>query len=231
MLLESEDKEGSNSFRDTIKRLQSVIPGLTLYVWPRERRESIVGGFARVHAKCAVADRLNAFVTSANLTSAALDKNIEMGVHIHGGNIPHTIYEQFIGMIRTKEISPYLAGHDLLKASNKQSATPVAQLTDNMKAGSEKLLSFQNTNIDVEEQRLFKILCKDDERPKQNSLVLILHERKWFVGKYAWSKQHDSEGNRVFFLVTLSGFGPKKKFEVEENDWQSFMPKAVEITQ
>lgn len=111
MLLESEDKDGSSGFRNTIKRLQSDIPGLKLYVWPREKRESIEGGFARVHAKCVVVDQVSTFLTSANLTSAALDKNIEMGVHIQGGNIPPTIYQQFIGMIRAKEIAPYAAGH------------------------------------------------------------------------------------------------------------------------
>ncbi len=229
MLIESEDKDGSNSFRDTIKRLQTDISGLTLYVWPREKRESIEGGFARVHAKCAVADQVNAFLTSANLTSAALDKNIEMGVHIQGGSIPPTIYQQFIGMIRANEITPYAADRYLLKTTNKPMATPVAQLADNLEVGSEKLLSFQNTNLDVEEQRLFKVQGNDDERPKQNSLVLIRHEAQWLVGKYAWSKQQDTEGSRVFFLVTIRGFGPKQQFEIEESDWDEFMPRAVEI--
>ena len=229
MLLESEDKEGSSNFRDTIKRLQGDIPGLTLYVWPRERRESIEGGFARVHAKCAVADQVDAFLTSANLTSAALDKNIEMGVHIQGGNVPPTIYQQFIGMIRAKEIVPYGADRYLLKATSKPTATPVAQLDDNLEAGAQKLLSFQNTTLDVEEQRLFKVLGKDGERPKQNALVLIRHKDQWLVGKYAWSKQQDTEGARIFYLLVVRGFGPKQQFEVEENDWENFMPRAVEI--
>ncbi|MDA7737424.1 DISARM system phospholipase D-like protein DrmC [Porticoccus sp.] len=229
MLLESEDKEGSNHFRDTIKRLQMDIPGLTLYVWPRERRESIEGGFARVHAKCAVADQVNAFLTSANLTSAALDKNIEMGVHIQGGSVPLTIYQQFIGMIRAKEITPYAADRYLLKTTNEPAATPVAQLADNFEVGSKKLLSFQNANLDVEEQRLFIALGDDEERPKINSIVLIRHENRWLVGKYAWSKQQDTEGGRVFYLVTVRGFGPKLQFEVEENNWESFRPRAVEI--
>lgn len=229
MLLESEDKEGSSGFRDTIKRLQSDIPGLTLYVWPREKRESTEGGFARVHAKCVVADKEYAFLTSANLTSAALDKNIEMGVRILGGNIPPTIYQQFIGMIRAKEITPYAANRYLLESSDTLEVTPVEQLADNLEVGTEKLLSFHNENYDVVEQRLFKVLGLGDTRPKQNSLVLIRHEFQWLVGKYAWSKQQDTEGSRVFFLVTIRGFGPKQIFEVEEKDWEKFMPRAVEI--
>lgn len=229
MLLESEDKEGSDNFRDTIKRLQTDIPSLTLYVWPREKRESIEGGFARVHAKCAVADQVTAFLTSANLTSAALDKNIEMGVHIQGGNIPITIHQQFIGMIRAKEISPYAANRYLIETRAKFAAIPIAQLADNFDAGSEQLLSFNNTSLDVEEQRLFKGLVVGEERPKINSLVLIRYADEWLVGKYAWSKQQDTEGHRVFFLVTVRGFGPKRQFEVEESDWGNFMPIAVEI--
>jgi HKD family nuclease len=229
MLLESEDKEGSSSFHDTIKRLQNSIPDLTLYVWPREQRGSVEGGFARVHAKCAVADKLNAFVTSANLTSAALDKNIEMGVHIHGGNIPLTIYQQFTGMIRAKEITPYSADRHFIPASKKPTATPLAQLADNLEPGSEKLISFPNSNLDIEEERLFKVLDSNEEMPKQNSLVLIRHASQWFVGKYAWQRLQDTEGSRIYYLVTIRGFGPKKKFEVEENDWAHFMPRAVEI--
>ena len=229
MLLESEDKEGSNHFRDTIKRLQMDIPGLTLYVWPRERRESIEGGFARVHAKCAVADQVNAFLTSANLTSAALDKNIEMGVHIQGGSVPLTIYQQFIAMIQTKEITPYGADRYLIKTSSKSKATALTQLKDNLEVGTEKLLSFQNTYLDVEEQCLFKVLGHDSDMPKQNSLVLIRHEGQWLVGKYAWSKQQDTDSGRVFYLVTVRGYRLKQKFEVEDINWGDFMPRAVEI--
>ncbi len=229
MLLESEDKEQSNSFRETIKRLQADIPGLTLYVWPREKRESIEGGFARVHAKCAVADQAVAFLTSANLTSAALDKNIEIGVHIQGGNVPVTIYQQFIGMIRAKEIIPYVANRYLVDTPDDSKVTPIAQLAEKLQAGSEKLLSFHNTNLEVEEQRLFRVLGTGDERPKINSLVLIRHTGKWLVGKYAWSKQQATEGGRIFYLVTVRGFGPKQQFEVEESGWANFIPGAVEI--
>ncbi len=229
MLLESEDKEGSGGFRGTIKRLQADIPGLTLYVWPREKRDSIEGGFARVHAKCAVADQVTAFLTSANLTSAALDKNIEMGVHIQGGSVPPTIYQQFIGMIRAKEILPYAADRYLIQAVAKPVATPIAHLIDNLEIGSEKLLSFQNINLNVEEQRLFKVLGCNCVRPKINSLVLIRHKDQWLVGKYAWSKQQNTQGSRVFYRVTVRGYSPKQLFEVEERDWDNFMPIAVEI--
>lgn len=229
MLLESEDKEGTNSFRDTIKRLQAQIPNLTLYVWPREKRESIEGGFARVHAKCAVADQMNVFLTSANLTSAALDKNIEMGVHIRGGAVPLKVYQVFVGMIAAKEITPYAAERYLLSSANKPRTTHVSHLPDSLKVGSEELISFQNTKLNVEERRLFRVLDKEEERPRQNSLVLLRHGGQWLVGKYTWSRQQDTDGNRVFYLVNVRGFGPKQKFEVEDKDWEGFAPSAVEV--
>ncbi len=104
MLLESEEKNGSLDFQKKIEQLVLRIPGLRVFVWPRNKREEIVGGFARVHAKFAVADEKVAFLTSANLTSTALDKNIEMGVRIKGGNIPKLMSMQFIAMITSEEI-------------------------------------------------------------------------------------------------------------------------------
>ncbi len=229
MLLESEDKgkDGSKSFRKTIKRLNTEIPGLTLYVWPREKREGIEGGFARVHAKGAVADKFRAFLTSANLTSAALDKNIEMGVRVQGGAVPSTIYQQFIGMIRAKEIVPYSANR--FKTEAKPAATKLDQLVDDLEGGTELLLSFKNDNLNLEEIRRFKVLSLGDEKPKANTVVLVRENEQWLVGKYVWSKQQDTEGGRIFYLVQVRGFGPTRKFEIDENDWDTFMPKAMEI--
>ena len=226
MLLESEDKDNSSSFRATIERLQSEILGLTIYIWPREKREGTEGGFARVHAKCAVADQSNVFLTSANLTSAALDKNIELGVNIRGGSVPSTIHQQFVGLIRAKEIFPFSLNR--FESQKKSTAIPLEKLVDGLEVGTEKLVSFKNENLGIEEVRRFRVLDAEDERPKANSVVLIRHHSQWLVGKYAWSKQQDSEGGRVFYLVSVRGFCRAQKFEVEEKDWESFMPRAVE---
>ncbi|WBA09635.1 DISARM system phospholipase D-like protein DrmC [Salinivibrio kushneri] len=107
MLLESEDKESSSAFSKTLERLYTNIPNIQFYIWPRENREKYQSGFARVHAKCAVADRQRAFITSANLTEAALDRNIEMGINIEGGSIPADICRQFKSMVDSKELIPF----------------------------------------------------------------------------------------------------------------------------
>ena len=44
-----------------------------------------------MHVKAAVADSRVAFLTSANLTEAALERNMELGVLIRGGHLPAAI--------------------------------------------------------------------------------------------------------------------------------------------
>ena len=230
MLLESEDKDGTSNFHDTIQRLHVEIPELVLYVWPRENRESIEGGFARVHAKCAVADQNTAFITSANLTSAGLDKNIEMGVNIKGGKIPSRIYQQFLGMIRSREITQYVGDRYLNVTTNKSLATQLELLSDSLEVGSEKLISFKNASLDVVEERLFKVLGSDEELPKRNSIVLIRFNEQWLVGKYTWQRLQETETDRVYYLVAIRGFSPKNVIEIEEADWDAFLPRAVALT-
>ena len=229
MLLESEDKEGTDNFRVTVERIYHDIPGLTLYIWPREHRESVDGGFARVHAKCVVVDKTCAFITSANLTSTALEKSIEMGMHVEGGSIALNIYEQLLGMIRAREILPYTGSQRKPSAKKQSLAKPLKNMVDDLITGKELLVSFHYDLHDIEEEKQFVVLGSDDDLPKANTVVLIRHMNQWLVGKYMWSKQQDTEGDRVFYLVTVRGFGPKQQFEVEENDWANFMPRAVEV--
>jgi len=226
LLLESEDKEETSGFRSTIERLNLEIPGLALYYWPRANRESIVGGFARVHAKCAVADRSKAFLTSANLTSAALDKNIEMGVRIDGGSIPATMEQQFIWMIRSKEILSFNSFHH--PSTTTTTFQSMDQLPKNLSQLSRFRLKFINSELNLEEDRWFSVVLSDGPRPKMNAVVLIRNENVWLVGKYTWSKQQKNEGGRIFYLVAVRGFGPTKSFEVAELDWLEFRPAAVE---
>ncbi|WP_055335801.1 DISARM system phospholipase D-like protein DrmC [Ralstonia solanacearum] len=102
MLLESsQDNGGSISF-DAISKMSALIPSAKLYSW-RER----VGLFAegRVHAKVAVADGRVCFITSANLTGFAMDKNMEAGVLISGGDIPKTLEEHLRALVATRIVS------------------------------------------------------------------------------------------------------------------------------
>jgi phosphatidylserine/phosphatidylglycerophosphate/cardiolipin synthase-like enzyme len=46
-----------------------------------------------------------AFITSANLTNAAMEKNMELGVRLVGGAIPEQLRGHFEALIATKVIS------------------------------------------------------------------------------------------------------------------------------
>ncbi len=230
MLIESEDKENSYIFLDSVIQLYKKIPGIMIYVWPREKRENMGGGFARVHAKCTVADKNVAFVTSANLTSAALDKNIEMGVQITGGSIPSGIYHQLMSMVSSKEIIPY-AVNELTIATNSKVpvSIPLNQLPVALSDVDPVLVRFKNEKLNIEELRLFSACNKDEEKPKANSVVVIDHNNELMVGKYTWSHQQDMENTKQFYRISVRGFKTTQSFEIAEDDWVGFYPVAVEV--
>jgi len=78
------------------------LPSAALYVWT-DRPAPFAEG--RVHAKVAVADGNLAFLTSANLTGHALEKNMEAGIVISGGHIPTGLRAHLHALIDTKIIS------------------------------------------------------------------------------------------------------------------------------
>jgi phosphatidylserine/phosphatidylglycerophosphate/cardiolipin synthase-like enzyme len=73
--------------------------------WPHKRRlRDDVGCAGLMHAKAAVADSRTAFLTSANLTEAALERNIELGVLIHGGALPGAIDRLVDALLESGEL-------------------------------------------------------------------------------------------------------------------------------
>lgn len=78
-----------------------------LLTWPPTLLPDHDPDHASLHAKCAVADRDAAFVTSANLTSHALDRNMELGVLITGGDAPKRLAEHLDGLITTGVLDPW----------------------------------------------------------------------------------------------------------------------------
>jgi cardiolipin synthase A/B len=58
-----------------------------------------------LHAKGVIADDRRAFITSANLTAAALDKNIELGLLVTGGDVPRDLGLQIRELIRSGTLS------------------------------------------------------------------------------------------------------------------------------
>ena len=89
-LVEASKEHGGTLGTDPAKTLKEKFPAATYYRW--ETTDSAKK--RRVHAKCAVADGETALVTSANLTGAAMEDNMELGV-----------------LIRSREIAGKLAAH------------------------------------------------------------------------------------------------------------------------
>lgn len=85
ILLETSVSQGGSLSVDPVATMRRYVPTAALYVWT-DRPAPFTEG--KVHAKVAVADGLIAFLTSANLTGHALEKNMEAGVVISGGPVP-----------------------------------------------------------------------------------------------------------------------------------------------
>ncbi len=95
--LEAPEPGGQLLAYDTIRALGSDVGRLAqLYIWPRDQRPLGPSGKpASLHAKCAAADSELLFVSSANLTGYALALNMELGVLIHGGDLPGRVVDHF----------------------------------------------------------------------------------------------------------------------------------------
>lgn len=101
ILLETSTSHGGSLSVDPIATMRRFVPSAALYVWT-DRPAPFAEG--RVHAKVAVADGNSAFLTSANLTGHALEKNMEAGVVISGGHVPAGLRDHLHALIETKVI-------------------------------------------------------------------------------------------------------------------------------
>jgi cardiolipin synthase len=102
MLLEASDAHGGAVTIDAFSRMRQVLPKARLYSWTG-KSEEFLGG--KVHAKVAVADEVFCFISSANLTGHAMEKNMEAGVLIRGGSIPRTLHKHLEALETTNVIS------------------------------------------------------------------------------------------------------------------------------
>ena len=104
VLLESSEKHGGRVTNDSVKAMKSILPSIDVYVWSSDKKSMPGQLSGAVHAKCAVADGELAFITSANLTTAAMERNMELGVLVKGGELPSQLYLHLEALIAQKEI-------------------------------------------------------------------------------------------------------------------------------
>jgi len=86
----------------------AALEGLTsFYTWRLAKRPLHPSGQpAALHVKCAVADRSRAIVGSANLTGAALNVNMELGLEVRNGPLPQQLTSHFNALIANGDLSP-----------------------------------------------------------------------------------------------------------------------------
>jgi cardiolipin synthase A/B len=105
ILLEVSYEFGGRVTHDSIKAMKRLLPSANYYAWKetvtQTERDKLVGA---VHAKCAVSDGKIAFITSANLTNAAMERNMELGVLIKEGKLPRKLNLHLEALKTTKII-------------------------------------------------------------------------------------------------------------------------------
>lgn len=74
-----------------------------IYHWPVDRREP---PDAKLHAKAVIVDGRDVLLTSANMTNAAYDKNIELGVLCRGGGVASQVQRHFDALIARGVLEP-----------------------------------------------------------------------------------------------------------------------------
>ena len=89
------------------------------YQWPEDRPlpeifydprslEMHADKRASLHAKCVVVDQREVFVSSANFTEAAYERNIEVGLLIHSGMLAVRIVRHFEALLAEGLLKPAL---------------------------------------------------------------------------------------------------------------------------
>lgn len=101
MLLEASDQHGGGISFDAIAKMKAALPSARVYSWV-DKPDGFVGG--KVHAKVAVADQELCFISSANLTGHAMEKNMEAGVLIRGGATPRSLHRHLEALVTTHVI-------------------------------------------------------------------------------------------------------------------------------
>ena len=105
LLLESSEKYGGRVSHDSVGTIMKALPSISIYVWDSDSKTPSGQLPGAVHAKCAVADGKLAFITSANLTSAAMESNMELGLLIRQGDLPFGLERHLDALIQTKVIT------------------------------------------------------------------------------------------------------------------------------
>ena len=101
IILESPEVSEGKVAYSTIRALGAALREKSkVFIWPYAKRATTPDGkIGSLHAKIGVADGDHLYLSSANLTDYAMNINMEMGVLIHGGELPLRIEQHFAEFI------------------------------------------------------------------------------------------------------------------------------------
>jgi cardiolipin synthase len=106
LVIELAEESGGKISFDGLEACRAAVPLAQVYYWALDRRKrSVSGTYGAMHAKCLVADRSRAFVSSANLTDYALEANMELGLVVQHGPAAQ-LAEHFDQLILRGELMP-----------------------------------------------------------------------------------------------------------------------------
>jgi phosphatidylserine/phosphatidylglycerophosphate/cardiolipin synthase-like enzyme len=99
--LETPDASAGRVAYNTLRALgDDLSQQAHLYYWPLSKRPTSPDGRqGSLHAKVAVADGNTMLVSSANLTGNAMSLNMELGMLVHGGELPTAVEAHFRELI------------------------------------------------------------------------------------------------------------------------------------
>lgn len=103
LILETESDSRGRLSHDAAKAFDELHERVSFYVWPASGRPFNGGS---LHAKTIIADRRAALVSSANLSGAAMERNMELGVLISGEPVPGLIEQHFRLLIAQRVLVP-----------------------------------------------------------------------------------------------------------------------------
>jgi phosphatidylserine/phosphatidylglycerophosphate/cardiolipin synthase-like enzyme len=105
LVIELAQASGGKISFDGLHMFRTAVPTAQVFYWPLDRRKRDVtsSAYGAMHAKCVVADRNRAIISSANMTDYALQLNMELGLLV-GRNVASALAEHFDQLILRREL-------------------------------------------------------------------------------------------------------------------------------
>jgi cardiolipin synthase len=98
-LLESNEASQGRLSVDAGQAFVALAGRVRWYEWPAEQRGQFAPAGAAMHAKGLLVDDRIALVTSANFTGSAMERNMELGLLVRGGEVPRQLVAHFRRLI------------------------------------------------------------------------------------------------------------------------------------